>query len=365
MKRDKGGKRLARAAKRAAIKGVKPGPNVVAQRPKPPVKPARRRPAPKKPSVAKPIVREAGDGPLPATPQRMGFVSIAGRPNAGKSTLLNALVGEKVAIVARQAQTTRTTIQGVANVPGAQIVFIDTPGIHKSDSLFNRRMMDTVRGALEDLDLVLFIADATKNITQEDEHAVCALRETSRAILVLNKIDRVEDKRLLLPLIDAYMKLRPFAEVVPISAMKGKGVDELMRAIVAYLPEGEPLFPEDHFTDLPKRFLASELIRERVLREATQEVPHAVAVVIDEWVEKRDLTKIAATIIVERAGQKAILIGSRGGMLKKIGTDARLEMEEMLGGKVFLSLFLRVQPKWREDSQFLNTLDWRSMVGSE
>ncbi len=365
MKKDKAGKRIARVARRAAIKNVKPGSNVQASRPKPPVKPARRRPALKKTVNAKAVVRPNPATHAPAGPHRMGFVSIAGRPNAGKSTLLNALVGEKVAIIARQAQTTRTTIQGVVNVPGAQIVLIDTPGIHKSDTLFNRRMMDTVRGALEERDLVLFVADVTKPLTQEDEHAVSALRDTSRSVLVLNKIDRLEDKRLLLPLIEAYMKLRPFEEVLPISAMKGTGVDELLKAVVQYLREGEPLFPEDHFTDLPKRFLASELIRERVLREAAQEVPHAVAVLIDEWEEKRDLTRIAATIIVERPGQKAILIGARGAMLKKIGTDARLEIEQMLGGKVYLSLFVRVQPKWREDSQFLNTLDWRSMVGSE
>ncbi len=364
MKKDKAGKRIARAARRAAVKSAKPGSNTQGPRPKPIVQAARRRPPLKKAANVKPVIGADLATP-PAAPHRMGFVSIAGRPNAGKSTLLNTLVGEKVAIVARQAQTTRTTIQGVVNVPGAQIVLIDTPGIHKSDTLFNRRMMDTVRGALEERDLVLFVADVTKPLTQEDEHAVSALHDTSRAFLVLNKIDRLEDKRALLPLIEAYMKLRPFEEVLPISAMNGKGVDDLLKAIVQCLREGEPLFPEDHFTDLPKRFLASELIRERVLREAAQEVPHAVAVLIDEWEEKRDLTRIAATIIVERPGQKAILIGSRGAMLKKIGTGARLEIEEMLGGKVFLSLFVRVQPKWREDSQFLNALDWRSMVGSE
>jgi GTPase len=365
MKKDKAGKRIARVARRAAIKSVKPGANTPGPKPKPIVQAARRRPALKKAVKVKTVVGLNLAAHPPAHPHRIGFVSIAGRPNAGKSTLLNALVGEKVAIVARQAQTTRTTIQGVANVPGAQIVFVDTPGIHKSDTLFNRRMMDTVRGALEERDLVLFVADVTKPLTPEDQHAVSALRDNSRAFLVLNKIDRLEDKRLLLPLIEAYVKLRPFQEVLPISAMKGAGIDELMGAIVDCLPEGAPLFPEDHFTDLPKRFLAAELIRERVLREAAQEVPHAVAVLIDEWEEKRDLTRIAATIIVERPGQKAILIGARGAMLKKIGTDARLEIEEMLGGNVFLSVFVRVQPKWREDSQFLNTLDWRSMVGSE
>jgi len=365
MKKGKAGKQAARVARRAALESAKPGSNVRMAKPKPLVKPARRRPALKKTAELKPEVRPNLATHPPAVPHRMGFVSIAGRPNAGKSTLLNALVGEKVAIVARQAQTTRTTIQGVVNVPGAQIVLIDTPGIHQSDTLFNRRMMDTVRSALEERDLVLFVADATKPLTREDEHAVSALRNGSRAFLVINKVDLLENKRMLLPLIEAYIKLRPFEEVLPISALKGTGVNELMGAVVPYLPEGDALFPEDHFTDLPKRFLASELIRERVLREAAQEVPHAVAVLIDEWEENRNLTRIAASIVVERPGQKAILIGARGAMLKKIGTGARLEIEEMLGGKVFLSLFVRVQPKWREDSQFLNTLDWRSMVGSE
>src|SRR5271167_1149528 len=193
MKKDKAGKRIARAARRDATKSVKLGSNRQAKGPRPVVQPARRPPALTKAAKLKPVA-----GPSPAThapvgPHRMGFVSIAGRPNAGKSTLLNALVGEKVAIIARQAQTTRTTIQGVVNGPGAQIVLIDTPGIHKSDTLFNRRMMDTVRGALEERDLVLFVVDATKPMNEEDEHALSALHDTTRAFLVLNKIDRLED----------------------------------------------------------------------------------------------------------------------------------------------------------------------------
>lgn len=298
-------------------------------------------------------------------PHRTGFISIAGRPNAGKSTLLNTLVGEKVAIVAPQAQTTRTSVQGILNLPNAQIIFTDTPGIHKSDSLFNRRMMDAVRGAVEDRDLVLFVVDANKPVAPEDEHAVSALKQSARAFLLLNKIDQVKDKRDLLPVIEAYAKLHPFEEVFPVCARTGQGVAEAIAAAVAILPEGPAVFPDDQFTDQPLRFLAAEFIRERVLRAASKEVPHAVAVLIDEWEEGAKLTRVAATILVERPGQKAILIGAGGGMLKRIGTEARIEIERLVEHKVFLKLFVRVQPKWREDPQFLQLIDWRAMVGSK
>ena len=296
---------------------------------------------------------------------RTGFVSIVGRPNAGKSTLLNALVGEKVAITAYQAQTTRTSIQGVVTRPEAQIVFIDTPGIHKSDNLFNKRMMATVRGALDGRDVVLFVADATKPISEKDEQAVAVLRDATNAVLVLNKIDRLDDKRLLLPLTEWFMNLHSFAEVVPVSAAKGAGVDELLRTIVKYLPEGQRVFAEDYMTDQPMRFLAGEIIREKILRAAREEVPHAVAVLIERWEELPELTKISATIHVERPGQKAILIGRKGDLLKRIGTEARQEIEQMTGTKVFLSLFVKVNRNWREDPEFLNAIDWRAMVGSE
>jgi GTPase len=296
---------------------------------------------------------------------RAGFVSIAGRPNAGKSTLLNALVGEKIAITARQAQTTRTAIQGVLTTPAAQIVFIDTPGIHKSDTLFNKRMMSAVRGALEDRDLVLYVADAAKAVTEEDEHAVSALRQASQALLVLNKTDRVEDKRLLLPLIERYMQLFPFLEALPVSARTGDGLAALKETVVRYLPEGPALFPADHLTDQPLRFMAAEAIREAILGAAREEVPHASAILINTWEERRQLIKIGATIYVERPGQKTILIGRKGEMLRKMGTAAREQIERLTGRKVFLSLLIKVKPKWREDPSFLSTVDWRSMVGSE
>lgn len=299
------------------------------------------------------------------TPHRFGFVSIAGRPNAGKSTLLNALIGEKVAIVARQPQTTRTSIQGALTTEDAQIVFVDTPGIHQSDTLFSKRMMETVRAALEGRDIVLYVADATAPVTPEDERAISALPNSHKALLVLNKIDRVEDKRLLLPLIQRYMELFSFVEAIPVSARSGNGLDELKRVIKEHLPEGPPLFPDDFLTDQPMRFLASEIVRERILRATRDEVPHAVAILIDQWEESPNLIRIGATIYVERPGQKVILIGNRGEMLKKIGSEARQELERALDRKVFLSLFVKVKPGWREDPSFLDAVDWRSMVGSE
>ncbi len=297
--------------------------------------------------------------------RRTGFVSIAGRPNAGKSTLLNALVGEKIAITAYQPQTTRTSFQGVLTTADTQIIFIDTPGIHKSDSLFNKRMMDTVRGALQDRDLILYVVDATRPITQEDEHAVSSLSKTVKALLVLNKIDKVDDKRVLLPLIQSYCQFFPFAESVPVSAAKAEGLDKLTAVVASYLPEGEMIFPEDYITDQPLRFMAAEFVREAILRNVREEVPHAAAILVDTWEETSRLVKIAATIHVERQGQKIILIGNKGEMLKKIGTTARLRLEKLLARKVFLSLFVAVKPNWREDPSFLNAVDWRAMLGSE
>ncbi len=296
---------------------------------------------------------------------RSGFVSIAGRPNAGKSTLLNALIGEKIAITAHQAQTTRTSIQGVLTTPETQIIFIDTPGIHKSDTLFNKRMMATVRGALSDRDLVLYVADASKPVTEEDQHAVSALDRSAKALLVLNKVDRVDDKRLLLPLIQRYMELFPFTDALPVSARSSGGLDNLKRIIQEHLPEGPALFADDYLTDQPMRFIAAEIIREQILRLAREEVPHATAILIDSWEDSPTLTRIAATIHVERNGQKTILIGNKGQVLKKIGTDARLDLERRLEHKVFLSLFVKVKPNWREDPSFLSEVDWRSMIGSE
>ncbi len=297
-------------------------------------------------------------------PHRSGFVSILGRPNAGKSTLLNALVGDKLAIISEKPQTTRTSVQGVLTVPDAQVVFLDTPGIHKSDTLFNKRMMGVVRDALADRDVLLFMNDCTRPFTQEDEHAVSVLQGIDApAFLLLNKIDELDDKRQLLPRIEQFKALHQFAEFVPISAREGTGLDELKKLILDRLPEGPPYFPSDYLTDQPERFLAAELIREKILRETRQEVPHAIAVLIENWEDTPKIVRIAATVYVERPGQKAIVIGAKGATMKKIGTLARQDIEKMLSRKVFLEMFVKVRPNWRESPEFLNAIDWRSMAG--
>lgn len=294
---------------------------------------------------------------------RSGFVSIIGRPNAGKSTLLNRLVGDKVAIVSPKAQTTRTSIQGVLTRPDAQVVFLDTPGIHKPGSLLSRRMMDSVQAALEELDLVILIVDASRAFSAEDVTALEIVRKLSvPAFLVLNKIDQLESKAALLPLIEKYQSLYEFAEYFPISAVKGAGVPELLDSIVKRLPEGPRYFPDDYITDQPERFLVAELIREKILMATHQEVPHAAAVVIEKWEEDERITRIAATIVVERPGQKAIVIGAKGAVLKRIGTQARKEMEALLDRKVFLELFVKVEPGWRENPSLVSAIDWRGSL---
>jgi GTP-binding protein Era len=297
---------------------------------------------------------------------RSGFVSIVGRPNAGKSTLLNALVGQKLAIVADKPQTTRNSIQGVVTLPEAQIVYVDTPGIHKADSPLNKRLMETVRANVEERDLLLFVADAHRKFMEQDRQAIDLARRTETPVVcVLNKIDLVRDKSALLPLIEEYKAVFDFAEYVPVSAVKKIGLDELNRVILKYLPVGPMYFPEDYVTDQPERFLASELIREKVLLATREEVPHSVAVSVDKWEETEKITKIFATIRVERDGQKAIVIGAGASMLKQIGTQARQEMEKLFERKIYLDLHVRVQPGWRQNRAFLNTLDWRTMTGED
>src|SRR5207302_839465 len=224
---------------------------------------------------------------------KSGFVSLIGRPNAGKSTLLNALVGQKVAIVADKPQTTRTAIQGVLTTPQAQIVFVDTPGIHKADSPLNKRLMDTVRASLEERDLLLFVADAARKLSVEDRRSIKLAHKTETPlVLVLNKVDLLQDKALLLPLIEEYRAMFEFAEYVPVSALKRIGLDDLRGVILKYLPAGPAYFPEDYVTDQPERFLAAELIREKVLLATRQEVPHSVNVIVDKWEETRGITRI-------------------------------------------------------------------------
>ena len=295
-----------------------------------------------------------------------GFVSILGRPNVGKSTLLNALIGTKVAIVADKPQTTRTAIQGVLTLPEGQIVFLDTPGIHRARSSLNKRMMISVRDALDERDLLVFVADATERFTDADREALDLVKKSGTPVLlVLNKIDRVGNKSELLPLLEKYRAAHDFVEYLPVSALKSEGLDELRSAILARLPQGPAYFPADHVTDQPERFLATELIREKIILETREEVPHSVAVVVDHWDDGEKLTRVMATIYVEKEGQKGILIGAKGAMLKMIGTKARVEMELLFGKKIFLELHVKARANWRENKAFLNALDWRTMAETD
>jgi GTP-binding protein Era len=345
-------------------------------------------------------------------PFRSGFVSIIGRPNAGKSTLLNALLGQKLAIVTHKPQTTRTRIHGVLELPlkkkakgepghpAAQVVLVDTPGVHKPETQLDRRMMQEVQDALETRDAVLFIVDVTHRLARsnapekaadasvkpaggkitgrmamsaaEDDFALSLVKRLDcPVILVLNKIDAVR-KEELLPLIAHWSAQHTFADVVPISARKKEGLDLLLDKIVALLPEGQRYFPRDQVTDQPERFLVAELIREKILMLTGEEVPYAAAVVIERFEEpastkklkdgRLPVTKIAAAIYCERTGQKAILIGKQGAMLKQIGTSARKEIESLLGTRVFLELFVKVQEEWRSSRGFVEELDWRRQL---
>ena len=302
-------------------------------------------------------------------PFRSGFVCILGRPNAGKSTLLNALVGEKLAIISPKPQTTRNRIQGVVNIPkrkgkdGAQIVLIDTPGVHKPDSSLGRKMMVEVREALEGCDLVLVIIDVTHKLDPRDQFALDLVKQSKgKAFLILNKVDVIREKSKLLPIIEEYRKLYDFAEVVPISALKRKGLDDLLKTMLSVLPAGPAYFSEDEITDQPARFMASEIIREQVLLNTSEEIPYATTVIVEDYEEGRRLTRIAATIFCERDGQKGILVGKGGKMLKKIGTAARVQIERMIGTKVFLELYVKAKPGWRDSKSFVEELDWRRQL---
>ena len=349
---------------------------------------------------------------------KSGFVAILGRPNVGKSTLLNALIGEKVAIVTAKPQTTRNRIAGVVEVPArkgkhpaAQIVFVDTPGVHKPGSQLDRRMLQEVYNALETGDLVLVLVDATRRVklegtgirdqgsdtttgvpqisnlrsgmdagtgtepsprspawSSEDEFLFGTVRKLDCPVfLVLTKIDLVP-KDQLLPMIDSLAKQHNFAQIVPVSARKRDGLDVLVEKIVETLPAGERYFPRDQYTDQPMRFMVAELIRERILVETGEEVPYASAVVIERFEEPqpssktKEITRISAAIYCERDGQKAILIGKGGSKLKEIGTSARKQIELLLGNRVYLELHVIVEPGWRESKTFVESLDWRNQL---
>jgi GTP-binding protein Era len=301
--------------------------------------------------------QKTGDGKY-----RAGFVAIIGRPNAGKSTLLNRYVGQKVAIVTSKPQTTRNRIQGIVTRPQGQIVFIDTPGLHEAHTVLNRQMMREVAAALEGIDVLLMMVDASATQPHADRLLLDkAKRFEGKAILALNKTDRVPKPKLL-PLLEAFSKAFPFAALVPISALKGNGCDELLIEILKQLPEGVPFFPEDQVTDQPERFLASEIVREKAIQLTYHEVPHALRVMIDKFEETPKILRIEATLNVERDSQKKILIGKKGEMLKKVGTEARKELETLLGTKIYLGLFVKVAPGWRDNPQQVRELDWHAQL---
>ena len=277
---------------------------------------------------------------------RSGFISIIGRPNAGKSTLLNRITGEKISIVSPKPQTTRNVIRGIFNRPDCQIVFIDTPGIHKGKGLLNEFMVKEAVSSLSDVDAVVLLIEAEKPMADDDRLVLEAVKGLKcPVILGLNKVDKV-DKRQLLPLIDEYSKAYAFREIIPISALKGEGVELLVSTLTALMPEGPKYFPDDSVTDLPERFIVAEMVREKVFLYARDEVPYSAAVTVDKFTEKKDIISISATISVERESQKGIIIGKGGSMLKKIGSSARTEIEGLLGKKVFLELFVRVNKEW-------------------
>jgi GTP-binding protein Era len=293
---------------------------------------------------------------------RSGFVAIVGRPNAGKSTLLNRLVGQKVAIVTSKPQTTRNRIQGIVTRPEGQIVFIDTPGLHSADSALGRQMMHEVAAALEGIDVLLLMVDASRTLPHADELLLDrAKRFSGKTILAFNKVDGLPKEKLL-PLIEAFHKAFEFAAIVPISALKGNGCEDLLTEILRLLPEGEPYFPEDQVTDQPERFLAAEIVREKAIQSMYHEVPYALAVKVDKFEDSPKLLRIEATMNVERDSQKKILIGRKGEMLKKIGTQARKELEELLDKKIYLGLFVKVVPDWRENPQRVRELDWHAQL---
>lgn len=293
---------------------------------------------------------------------KSGFVAIVGRPNAGKSTLVNTLIGRKVAIVSPKPQTTRNRIQGIFNRDDGQIVLVDTPGIHKPANILSRQMMDELQHALDGIDVLSLVVDASAEFGAGDRFSIeWAKRFHGPVFLVLNKVDRVK-KPQLLPLIDRYRRLADFNEVFPISALSGEGCFDLANAWLARLPEAPPFFPSDQFTDQPERFLAAELIREKAILATREELPHAIAVLVDSFDETENLIKIRATLYVEREGQKGILVGKAGETIKKIGIQARKELESIFGAKIFLELFVKVQPNWRQNSAMVRQLDWHRQL---
>lgn len=297
-------------------------------------------------------------------PFKSGFISILGRPNVGKSTLFNRILDEKIAIVTKKPQTTRNRILGIKNVEGGQLIFLDTPGIHKGRSELNQRMIQTAVASGRDADVLLFMIEATAPLIEEDREMIASLKGSCGCpFLVINKIDLVK-KETLLPMMDQYQKLHPFQKIILISAINGEGVNILLDEILKALPESPPYFPEDIITDQTERFLVSEIIREKVIQQSYQEIPYSTAVTLEEFKEhpERNLVVIKGTIYVERDSQKKILIGKEGQKLKQIGETARKEVEALLGTRVFLELWVKVERNWTRDPQALNRLGYPSSL---
>jgi len=289
---------------------------------------------------------------------KSGFVSIIGRPNVGKSTLLNLLLGEKVAIISPKPQTTRNRILGIKNLPRGQIIFLDTPGIHRFPGKLNESMVRTALATLKEVDVICFLIEADRPDHEENEFILENLKKVSSPVfLVINKIDRVP-KGNLLPIMERYSHLHPFEQIIPISALLAEGVEVLVEELLTLLPEGPRLFPEDMVTDQTERFLVAELIREKVFHLTREEIPYATAVVVEEFKERKEKNQIVikATIQVEKETQKGILIGEKGRMLKEIGRLAREEIENLWGAKVYLELWVKVEKNWREDPRALKRL---------
>jgi GTP-binding protein Era len=290
---------------------------------------------------------------------KAGFVSLVGRPNAGKSTLLNRLVGTKLAIVSDKPQTTRARILGVRNYPDAQVVWLDTPGIHRPLHRMNVRMMDTALDAMKQVDLLGLVVDASEPSGKGDRYVLDLVQDVRAPLfLILNKIDLIKRPRLL-PMIDQYSRMERFAEIVPISAATGENVDRLESAILTRLPDGERLYPEDYLTDQPERFFAAEIVREKLLQNTHAEIPFSSAVVIDRFEEPtsdQPILRLFCTIVVDRESQKPIVIGRGGEMIKRIGTAAREELEQFFSARVFLDLHVRVRSEWREDDRVLTDI---------
>lgn len=290
-----------------------------------------------------------------------GFAALVGRPNVGKSTLMNGMIGEKIAIMSDRPQTTRNKIMGILSTDKAQILFLDTPGIHKPLHKLGEYMNQAAIGTLNQVDVVLFVADASEKKGAGEKFILEYLKKTKTPVLlVINKIDKIAEKNRLLAIMKSYTEEMKFAAVIPVSALKQEGFDELQEEIVRYLPEGPSMFPEDELTDQPMRIIAAEMIREKVLRNTHDEVPHAIAVEINEFKDRPNGSAfIRATIFVERESQKGIVIGSKGSLLKKIGQEARADIESLTGAGVFLDLWVKVRPDWRNKAKALKEFGYK------